>query len=138
MKLGESMRLPVQLLQRIIGHPVARFSGSGHKRAIGRIEICADATAYPLHGELLDDPFAVTLEDISAETVGFTSMGAVMPSSTTVLSIPLDEEDGEGSVAIRCRIVRCTRQRDGRFHVAAQFLGLCEIQHLISQIKAVS
>lgn len=129
------MRLPVQLLRRIIGHPVAKFSGSGHKRAIGRIEIGAHATVFPVSGDMLDDPFPVALTDISAETVGLKAMRAVMPSSSIVLSIPLAEGEEEETVAIRCRIMRCTRQRDGRFHVAAAFLGLCQIQHLISSAK---
>jgi hypothetical protein len=132
------MRLPIQLMQRIIGHPVAHFSGSGHQRALGRVAMKARATLFPLRGDLIDDPFSVTLSDISTETAGLTSPRAMMPYSTMILSIPLSADDEETSVAIRCRVVRCTRMRDGRFNIAAQFLGLCQLQHLVSRIKTVS
>jgi hypothetical protein len=132
------MRLPIQIMQRIIGHPVAHFSGSGHKRALGRVAVKARATLYPLQGDLIDNPFSVTLSDISAETAGLTSPRAMMPHSSMILSIPLSGEEEEASVAIRCRVTRCTRMRDGRFNIAAQFLGLCKLEQLISRMKSVS
>ncbi len=132
------MRLPIQIMQRIIGHPVAHFSGSGHKRALGRVAVKTRATLFPLQGDLIEDPFSVMLSDISGETVGLTSPRAMMPYSSMIISVPLSGEDEEKSVAIRCRVVRCTRSRDGRFSIAAQFLGLCQLQHLVSRMKTVS
>jgi hypothetical protein len=131
------MRLPAQLLQKIIGHPVAHFSGSGQKRALGRITIKSFANLYPLNGDLLDDPYSIQLCDISYETVGLISSRAMMPHASMFISIPI-AGDGEKSVAIRCRVMRCTRRRDGRFSVAAQFLGLCELQSLIAKMKSLS
>ena len=132
------MRLPIQIMQRIIGHPVAHFSGSGHNGALGRVVVKVRARLFPLQGDLIDDPFPVMLSDISAETAGLTSSRAMMPHSSMILSIPLSGEDEEKSVAIRCRVTRCTRMRDGRFNIAAQFLGLCQLEHLISRMKSVS
>ncbi|MCE0484999.1 MAG: PilZ domain-containing protein [Methylacidiphilales bacterium] len=131
------MRLPIQLLQKIIGHPVSHFSGSGHHRAVGRVAVETTATVFPLQGDLLDDPFTVTLSDISAETVGLTSPWAMMPHSTLILSIPLAEGEKQKPAIVRCRVMRCSPDRDGRFHVAAQFLGLCTIQNLNSRTKSV-
>ena len=132
------MRLPIQLMQRIIGHPVAHFSGSGHKRALGRVAVKVRATLYPLQGDLIEDPFSVMLTDISAETAGLASPRAMMPYSSMIISISLSGDEEEKSVAIRCRVMRCVRSRDGRFNIAAQFLGLCQLQHLISRMKTVS
>lgn len=129
-----AMRLSAKTLQQIIGHPVARFSGSGHKRALGRVAVESVATLFPLHGDLLDDPIAVTLRDISAETVGLTSPGAMMPYSSLILSIAIGGDEGK-PINLRCRVTRCSRLRDGRFNIAAQFLGICQLQHLISQMK---
>jgi len=132
------MRLPIQLMQRIIGHPVAHFSGSGHKRALGRVQLKARATLFPLQGDFISDPFTVTLSDISTETAGLTSPRAMMPFSTMILSIPLAADVEETSVAIRCRVTRCTRMADGRFSVAANFLALCPVQSLVSRMKPIS
>jgi hypothetical protein len=132
------MRLPIQIMQQIIGHPVSHFSGSGHKRALGRVVVKVRAALYPLQGDLIDNPFSVMVSDISAETAGLISSRAMMPYSSMILSVPLSNEEEEASVAIRCRVTRCTRMRDGRFNIAAQFLGLCKLEQLISRMKSVS
>jgi hypothetical protein len=130
------MRLPIQLLQQIIGHPVSGFSGRGQKRAMGRVAVQAFASIYPLNGDLLDDPFPVTIRDISAETVGVTSNRAMMPHASMVIGIPIKGE--KDPIAVRCRVARCTRLKDGRFALAAQFQGICQLQHLLSKTKALS
>jgi hypothetical protein len=124
------MRLPTQLLQRIIGHPVAHFSGSGHQRALGRVEVQTSATISPVHEDVFDDPFPVTLSDISTETVGLISPRAMMPNSNIILSIPVSAGDDPMPVTIRCRIMRCLGLRDGRFTVVAEFLSICPIQSM--------
>jgi hypothetical protein len=129
------MRLPVQLLQRIIGHPVAHFSGSGHKRAVGRVEMKGAATVFPMQGDVVDDPFTAMLSDISAETVGMTSPRAMMPFSSMIIGIPLADGEAGKPVTVRCRVMRCTRGRDGRFQVAAEFVGMCAIRNLNSRVK---
>ena len=121
------MRLPAHLLQQIVGHPVAHFSGSGHKRALGRLTLGTPASIYPIHGEILDNPIQVTVHDISAETVGLVSPQAMMPSANLAIRIPLP--DGE-SIAIQCRVTRCVRQADGRFALVAQFIGFIDIESL--------
>jgi hypothetical protein len=124
------MRLPIPLLQRIIGKPVAHFEGSGHKRAVGRVSLRTRATVYPLHGDLLEDPLAVNLNDISAETIGYTAFRAFMPFSSMVITIPINAEGGAKSVQLRCRVMNCTRISDGRFRVAAMFLGIWQVRVL--------
>jgi len=131
------MRLAAQILQKIIGHPVSHFSGSGQKRALGRIAIKSLAKLFPLHGDLLDEPFLVTLCDISYETVGLISPRAMMPHAGMILSIPLPGDEDK-SIAIRCRVMRCTRGMGGRFSVAAQFIGLCDLKILLTRMKSLS
>jgi PilZ domain len=118
------MRLPAHLLQQIVGHPVAHFSGSGHKRALGRLTLETPASVYPIHGDILENPIQVTVHDISAETVGLVSPQAMMPSANLAVRISLP--NGE-SIAIRCRVTRCVRQADGRFSLVARFLEMIEL-----------
>jgi hypothetical protein len=115
------MRLPVKIIQQIVGRPVAHFSGSGHKRALGRIEMQAPATISPIQEELVGDPIPVTLRDISAETVGMSVPQALMPSSSFLLSIAIPSSD---DLTIRCRVMRCVRAGFDEFSVAAQFVVL--------------
>jgi PilZ domain len=123
--INSFMRLPAHLLQKIIGRPVDHFSGSGHKRLLGRVEIDGQASVFPIHGEVLDDPINVTLEDVSAETVGLVMPQAMMPASNLVIRIRLS--DGQ-YLAIRCQVMRCSRQTDGRFRLVAQFQDLVDPQ----------
>jgi hypothetical protein len=113
------MRLPAQLLQQIIGHPVAQFSGSGHQRALGRVELQRSATIFPIRDEIVGPSIFVSLRDISAETVAINSVIAMMPFSHLIVTIPLEEEQ---AVAFRCKVTRCTRVFGGQFAVVAQFL----------------
>jgi hypothetical protein len=112
------MRLPAKLMQQIIGHPVAQFAGSGHQRALGRVELQRSATIFPVRDELVGPSIFVSIRDISAETVGLNSAVALMPYSSLILSIPLDELD---AVAFRCRVTRCNRVFGGQFSIVAQF-----------------
>jgi hypothetical protein len=102
---------------------VARFEGSGHKRAVGRIAVQSSAIVYPLQGDLLEDPFSVMLDDISTETVGFTAFRALMPFSSLVISMPTPGDAPGKTLEIRCRVVRCSRLPHGRYRVGAQFLS---------------
>jgi hypothetical protein len=113
------MRLPAHIIQQIVGHPVARFSGSGHKRALGRVELQTTATICTIQSDLISDPIDVTLRDISAETVGMTTPSALMPSTSILLTIPMPKSK---ELAIRCRVTRCIRTQDGDFALAAQFV----------------
>ncbi|HEX4055700.1 MAG TPA: hypothetical protein VHX86_15660 [Tepidisphaeraceae bacterium] len=119
------MRLPAHLLQQIIGHPVDRFSGSGHKRLLGRVDVGSQATVFPIHGELLDEPIPVTVRNVSAETVGLILLRAMMPSAGLIIRFPL--ADGQ-FLAIRSRVMRCSPQANGRFYMAAQFQELVDPQ----------
>jgi hypothetical protein len=131
------MRISAQLLQKIVGRPVAHFSGSGQKRALGRITFSASASAFPIHGDLLDDPYTISLCDISYETVGFVSSRAMMPHASLVIRIPL-AGDEEKAVAYRCRVMRCTRRRDGYFSLAAQFIVSCDLPTLEKRVRTMS
>jgi hypothetical protein len=121
------MRLPAHVLQQIVGHPVSHFSGSGRKRALGRVTLEMGAEVFAIHGDLVDDPIGVTMHDISAETVGVSSPEAMMPGGQMAIRIPL--ADGE-AIALRCRVTRCVRQADGRFALVAQFVSLFDVQLL--------
>jgi hypothetical protein len=127
------MRLPAHLLQQIVGHPVAHFSGSGHKRALGRVTLENQAAIFPIHGDLLDNPVQVTAHDISAETVGLTSPQAMMPSSTFAIRFSLADDD---AIAIRCRVTRCARQANGRFALVAEFIEQMDVQALEPQYRS--
>ena len=127
------MRLPARLLQQIVGRPVAHFSGSGHKRALGRVTLETRAAIFPIHGEVLDNPIQVTVHDISAETVGLVSPEAMMPSAH--LAIRIDVPDGE-AIAIRCQVTRCVRQADGRFALVAEFVELIDVESLEPQYQS--
>ncbi len=127
------MRLAAHLLQQIVGHPVAHFSGSGHKRALGRVTLETQATIFPIHGELLDNPIQVTAHDISAETVGLVSSTAMMPSANFAIRFSLADGD---AIAIRCRVTRCVRQTNGRFALAADFIEQMDVQTLEAQYRS--
>jgi hypothetical protein len=127
------MHLPAHILQQIVGRPVAHFSGSGHKRALGRVTLETPATLFPIHGDLLDNPVQVTAHDISAETVGLVSSLAMMPSAN--LAVRFSLPDGE-AIAIRCRVTRCVRQQNGRFAIAAEFVSLIDVQSLEPQYRS--
>ncbi len=117
------MRLPAHLLQQVVGHPVAHFSGAGHKRALGRVTVDSQAEIFPIHGDFLDPPIPVTVHDISAETVGLVSPQAMMPSASLAVRIPL--ADGQ-YLAIHCQVTRCLRQADGQFALVAQFIRIID------------
>jgi hypothetical protein len=121
------MRLPAQLLQQIVGHPVAQFSGSGHHRALGRVEVQKSATIFPIRDEILGPSIFVSIRDVSAESVGLSSAVAMMPFSSLLLSIPVS--DGQ-SLALRCRVMRCTRVFGGQFNLVAQFISRVDPQTL--------
>jgi hypothetical protein len=127
------MRLAAHLLQQIVGHPVAHFSGSGHKRALGRVTLETQATIFPIHGELLDNPIQVTAQDISAETVGLVSSMAMMPSANFAIRFSLADRE---YLAIRCRVTRCVRQANGRFALAADFVELMDVESLERQYRS--
>jgi hypothetical protein len=117
------MRLPVKILLQIIDRPVARFSGSGHKRALGRIELQTPATIFPIEDELIGTGIHVTLKDISAETAGMSAPQALMPFSSFLLSIPMREGP---DLFIRCRVTRCVRGKYGEFALAADFVQIVD------------
>lgn len=119
------MRLPAHLLQQIVGRPVDRFSGSGHKRLLGRVDVGSQATVFPIRDELLDEPIPVTVRNVSAETAGLILPWAMMPSAALIIRIPL--ADGQ-FLAIRCRVMRCSPEANGRFFLAAQFQELVDPQ----------
>ncbi|MGD0462352.1 MAG: PilZ domain-containing protein [Tepidisphaeraceae bacterium] len=119
------MRLPAHLLQQIVGHPVAHFSGSGHKRALGRVTLETQATVSPIHDDLLDNPIDVTVHDISVDAIGLVSPQAMMPSANLAVRIPLSDDE---SLAIHCQVTRCVRQADGRFALVAKFIRLIGVQ----------
>jgi len=119
------MRLSAQIIQQIVGHPVDHFSGSGRQRALGRVELRNPATIFPIQGDFVGDPISVTLRDISAETIGLTTPLAFMPFSSLIVSIPLPDSE---LLAIRCRVMRCTRLHDGQFALAAQFVRVVDSQ----------
>lgn len=121
------MRLSSDILRKIIGRPVSRFLGSGHKRAIGRVAVQGTAIVYPVQGDYLDDPFPVSLRDISAETIGISSARALMPHSSLIISIPIGSDPSE-TLSIRCRVTRCSRTPGGIFHLAAQFVLVCQVR----------
>jgi hypothetical protein len=123
------MRLPAQLIQQIVRHPVVRFSGPGRQRALGRIPLNGPATIFPVQGDFLGDPISVTLCDLSAETIGLSTPDALMPFSSLIVSIPLPDSQ---PLAIRCRVMRCTRRQDGQFALAAQFVAFVDSQTLCS------
>lgn len=127
------MRISAHLLQQIVGRPVAHFSGSGHKRALGRVTLETPATIFPMHGELLDNPIQVTAQDISAETVGLVSSEAMMPSANFAIRFSL--ADGE-ALAIHCRVTRCVQQAAGQFALAAEFVELMDVQSLERQSES--
>jgi hypothetical protein len=115
------MRLSTQIIQQIVGHTVAHFSGSGHKRALGRIELNNPATIFPIYDDLIGDPIPVVLRDISRETIGMSCHQALMPSSNIILSIPIPSAE---ELTIRCRVMRCVRTGYDEFAVAALFVVL--------------
>ena len=121
------MRLAAQIIQQIVGHPVVRFSGPGRHRALGRIPLNGPATIFPIQGDFLGDPISVTLRDISAETIGLSTPNALMPFSSLIVSIPLPDSQ---PLAIRCRVMRCTRRHDAQFALAAQFVYLVDSETL--------
>ncbi|MGD0768500.1 MAG: PilZ domain-containing protein [Tepidisphaeraceae bacterium] len=121
------MRLSAQIIQQIVGRPVERFSGSGCQRALGRVELRSPATIFALEGDFLGDPISVTLRDISAETLGLLTPQALMPFSSLVIAIPLPDSE---PLAIRCRVVRCTRLPEGQFSLVAQFVQIIDSQIL--------
>jgi hypothetical protein len=121
------MHLPAQLLQQIIGHPVAQFSGSGHHRALGRVELQKPATIFPLHDEIVGPSIFVSIRDISAETIGLNSAVAMMPFSSLILTIPVSDSQ---TIAFRCKITRCTRLFGGQFSLVAEFNSLVDPQKL--------
>jgi hypothetical protein len=114
-------------MQQIIGHPVAQFSGSGHNRALGRVEVQKSATLFPIRDEIVGPSVYVSIRDLSAESIAFTSPLAMMPFSRLVLSIPIKENE---SIALRCRVMRCTRIFGGQFTIVAQFLSRADPQTL--------
>ena len=114
-------------MQQIIGHPVAQFSGSGHNRALGRVEVQKSATLFPIQDEIVGPSVYVSIRDISAESIGLTSAVAMMPFSSLILSIPITESE---SIALRCRVMRCTRIFGGQFTIVAQFLSRADPQTL--------
>jgi hypothetical protein len=128
------MRLSAKIIQQIVGHPVERFSGSGRQRALGRVELRSPATVFPIQGDFIGDPISVTLRDISAETIGLATPQAVMPFSSLIVSIPLPDSE---PLAIRCRVMRCTRIHDGQFALAAQFVSVVDSQtvHHVSPLQ---
>ncbi|MGD0388978.1 MAG: PilZ domain-containing protein [Tepidisphaeraceae bacterium] len=119
------MRLSAQIIQQIVGHPVDHFSGSGRQRALGRVELRNPATIFPIQGDFVGDPISVTLRDISAETIGLATPQALMPFSSLIVSVPLPDSQ---LLAIRCRVMRCTRLHDGQFALAAQFVRVVDSQ----------
>jgi len=119
------MRLSPQIIQRVVGRPVERFPGSGRQRALGRVELRNPATIFPVLGDFLGEAISVTLRDISAETIGLTTPLAFMPFSSLIVSIPLPDSE---LLAIRCRVMRCTRLHDGQFALAAQFVSVVDSQ----------
>jgi hypothetical protein len=121
------MRLPAQLLQQIVGHPVAQFSGSGHKRAFGRVDVQKSATIFPVRDEIVGPSIFVSIRDVSAESIGLSSAVAMMPFSSLILSIPVS---GTETVALRCRVMRCTRVFGGQFSLVAQFVSRVDPQTL--------
>jgi hypothetical protein len=127
------MHLPAHLLQQIVGHPVAHFSGSGHKRALGRVTLETQATLFPIHGDLLDNPIQVTAHDISAETVGLVSPLAMMPSANFAIRFSLPDDE---ALAIRCRVTRCVQQPNGKFALAAEFISLIDVETLEPQYRS--
>jgi hypothetical protein len=129
------MRLPATILQQIVGHPVDHFAGSGHKRALGRLTVDRSAFLFGIRDELLDDSFDVTIRDVSAETIGIETPRAMMPSSSMIVQIPMS---GSDSLAIRCKVMRCTRMREGGFILAAEFTEIIDPQILVSREKPIS
>ncbi|MGA2442563.1 MAG: PilZ domain-containing protein [Tepidisphaeraceae bacterium] len=117
------MRLSAQIIQQIVGRPVERFSGSGCQRALGRVELHSPATIFALQGDFLGDPISVTLRDISAETLGLLTPQALMPFASLIVSIPLTDAE---PLAIRCRVMRCTRLPEGQFALVAQFVQIVD------------
>jgi len=51
----------------------------------------------------------------------------LMPFSSLIVSIPLPDSE---PLAIRCRVMRCTRLREGQFALVAQFVLLVDSQTL--------
>ena len=121
------MRLPAQLLQQIVGHPVAQFAGSGHKRALGRVEVHKSAAMHPIRDEMIGESIFVSIRDVSAETIGLSSPIAMMPFSSLILSIPVDNSQ---NIALRCRVMRCTRNFGGPFSLVAEFVSRVDPQTL--------
>ncbi len=80
---------------------------------------------FPVRGELLDEPFPATVNNVSAETVGLVQTRAMMPSAGLVIRIPVADNQ---YLAIRCRVMRCSHQSDGRFFLVAQFQELVDPQ----------
>jgi len=129
------MRLPAHILQQIVGHPVDHFDGSGHKRALGRLLVGTAASLFPIRDNLLEDPFEVTLRDVSAETVGIDTPRAMMPSAGLVIRISLSDSE---VLAVQCRVTRCSPLREGGFILAAKFIRLLDPQILTSREKSIS
>jgi PilZ domain len=129
------MRLSATILQKIVGRSVGHFSGSGHQRALGRLEVKNPAMLFPVRDNQLEDPFEVKLRDISAETVGIDTSRAMMPSAKLVIDIRLSESE---TLAIQCRVTRCSPGSAGRFILAAQFVRMIDPDILSSPGKSIS
>jgi hypothetical protein len=52
-----------------------------------------------------------------------------MPFSSLIVSIPLPDSN---PLAVRCRVMRCTRMHDGQFALAAQFVSVVDLPILHS------
>jgi len=129
------MRIPSRILQQIVGRPVDHFAGSGHKRALGRLTVGNSASLFVIRDNLLEDPYEVVLRDISAETVGIETPRAMMPSALLVLRIWLSVSE---SLAIQCRVTRCTPVPEGGFVLAAEFLEFIDPETLTSRDNSIS
>jgi hypothetical protein len=129
------MRLAANLLQKIVGRPVDHFAGSGHQRALGRIEVQKSATIYPIRDAILEDAIFVSVRDVSAETIGLSSSVAMMPFSSLIVKIPLPDSQ---MIAVRCRVTRCTRAFGPQFSIVAQFEALLDPQTLQETVGGLS
>ena len=117
------MKLPTQVLVKILGGTNVRFRGGGTQRLAGRADMRLSASMLPISKNSPKIPRPVTVTDISALGAGILRTEAMMPRSEFVLYLPCD---GGTSIGIRCEVQWCRKDFQGGFKIGADFLYIVE------------
>jgi hypothetical protein len=127
------MKLPTQVLVRILGGTNVKFRGGGTQRMAGRAGMSLAASVLAISKNSTKVPRAVTITDISSMGVGMVRAEPMMPRSEFILFLPCEAGT---SVGIRCAVQWCRKDFEGRFKIGADFLEITEEQIPDSQSPA--